>query len=381
MLFLYADSRERLVQMLKDEQIHADAHEVTLAVPLDSIMLSGEREHFGFHDGIAQPRIAGLKADTSQAPKGFAAPKPARTNVPVTAAAIPAGEVILGYPNAYGIIPMTPTVPDRGVAQSLLALAPPDPAEPSHTSRRDLGRNGSYVVFRQLQQDVKAFWQFLDRQAGSDGARRKLLAAKTVGRWPNGAPLVHFDAAEPDRFEMTKANAFWYKDDLAGDRCPIGSHIRRSNPRDGLLPNRADSLLVADRHRLLRRGRAYGPPLAESFDPDDILATDGSGDRGLHFICFNTDLARQFEFVQNTWINSMKFDGLYWEPDPVVAPHLAQHEARHPEEVSRFTFMSAECPVRHRLSDLPRVVTMVGGAYLFMPGLAALRFLSRADVS
>jgi deferrochelatase/peroxidase EfeB len=224
---------------------------------------------------------------------------------------------------------------------------------------------------------VKTFWDYLDRSAGSDAQRRKLLAAKMVGRWPNGAPLVQHPDREPVVADMEKANDFWYKDDLAGDRCPVGAHIRRSNPRDGLYANRADSLIVSNRHRLLRRGRAYGAPLAPSLDPDDFLAVKGdSGDRGLHFVCFNTDLARQFEFVQNTWINSMKFDGLYGDPDPIAAPHVAPSAARHPEEVANFTIQA--CPVRQRVTGLPPVVTMIGGAYLFMPGLKTLRFLAQA---
>jgi len=187
---------------------------------------------------------------------------------------------------------------------------------------------------------------------------------------------VRYPDREPESFDETTANDFWYKSDLAGDRCPVGAHIRRSNPRDGLFPDRADSLLVADRHRLLRRGRAYGRPLAASFDPQDILNGPGDGvDRGLHFICFNTDIARQFEFVQSTWVNNMKFDGLYADRDPVAAPHVDAAAARHDEEVGQFTIQS--CPVRHRVSRLPPFVRMVGGAYLFMPGLKTLEFLAQ----
>jgi hypothetical protein len=196
-----------------------------------------------------------------------------------------------------------------------------------------------------------------------------------VGRWPNGAPLARDPEREPDTFDPKTANDFMYADDLQGNRCPLGAHVRRSNPRDGMGPTPVESLLVSDRHRLLRRGRAYGKPLAESFDPADILATDGSGERGLHFITFNTDISRQFEFVQNTWINSMKFDGLYADPDPVVAPHANPHDpSTRPEEVTDFTVM--KCPVRHRVRGIPRFVSMRGGAYLFMPGLQALRFLA-----
>ncbi|HEX6748040.1 MAG TPA: hypothetical protein VF092_12170 [Longimicrobium sp.] len=360
MLFIFADTPERLQALVDEEAGHAAAAGIKLGDPLGSVMLDGDKEHFGFHDGIAQPRIDGLKSDA---------------DAPSDEPKIPAGEVVLGYPNAYGHYPATPSVPVTEHARTLLAVAPPDPYDTSLGRRLDLGRNGSYLVFRQYAQDVKAFWSFLDAAAGHDPERRKWLGAKMVGRWPNGAPLERHPDREPAQFDEAVGNKFMYGSDLDGGRCPLGSHIRRTNPRDGMGPNPRDSLLVADRHRLLRRGRAYGPPLAPSFDPADILASDGSGERGLHFICFNTDIGRQFEFVQSTWVNSLKFSGLYADPDPVIAPHRdPASQATHPEEVSRFTVQ--RCPVRHQVSELPRFVTVRGGAYLFMPGMKALRYLS-----
>jgi len=360
MLFLFAATPEGLQGLLDEETRYAAAAGITLGAPLGSVMLAGDKEHFGFHDGIAQPRIDGLRASAD-----------APSNEPK----IPAGEVVLGYHNAYGHFPAAPSVPVTEAAGKLFKEAPADPYNTTLGKRLDFGKNGSYVVFRQYAQDVKAFWSFVDQAAHHDAARRKWLAARMVGRWPNGTPLEHApDTEEP--FDAATANKFLYaKDDLYGERCPLGSHIRRTNPRDGMGPTPTESLLVADRHRLLRRGRAYGPPLADSFEPADILKSDGGGERGLHFICFNTDLGRQFEFVQSTWVNSMKFDGLYADPDPVIAPHRdPENPATHPEEVSRFTVQ--QCPVRHRVSGIPRFVTVRGGAYLFMPGLKALKYLS-----
>ena len=337
MLFLFAGDERQLRELLGREDDRARRHRLARHQPLDTVWLSDNKEHFGFHDGIAQPSIAGF------GPEGAAAPG--------SSPEIPAGEVILGYKNAYGEIPLSPT------ASNPTGLGHP----------HDFGRNGSYVVFRQLQQNVKAFWESVDRRAEGHPCDRKRLAAKMVGRWPNGAPLaVHHDC-EPANFDETKANDFWYRDDLDGDHCPIGAHIRRTNPRDGLRPNTTESLKVADRHRLLRRGRTYGQPVSRSFDPDEILRSpdEPEGDRGLHFICFNTDISRQFEFVQSTWMNGAKFDGLYGDPDPIIAPHL---------EPNTFTVQAS--PVRRRYQDMERFVTMVGGAYLFMPGRSALCFLT-----
>ncbi|HEX6371350.1 MAG TPA: hypothetical protein VF006_20695 [Longimicrobium sp.] len=368
MLFLFSDTADGLKAMLEKERGRGAMHGVTLDPPLDSVMLPDDKEHFGFHDGIAQPRIAGLKPDAGES---------ADRSPP-----IPAGEVVLGYPNAYGRLPASPAVRETNLSSALLGDAVPDPFDTraSHR-RRDLGKNGSYVVFRTLDQDVQAFWRFVDGQAEGDAERRKRLAAKMVGRWPNGAPLVWNDEKEPP-FDKKTANAFLYtaNGDQHGGKCPLGAHIRRTNPRDGMAPDPAESLKVSDRHRLLRRGRAYGPPLAGSFDPEAILAAGAEAPepkRGLHFICFNTDIARQFEFVQNTWVNGMKFDGLYADPDPLIAPHTDPAKAVHPEQISNFTEQG--CPVRHRVKGLTRFVTMRGGAYLFMPGLKALEYLAKME--
>jgi Dyp-type peroxidase family len=353
MLFLFAVNAKQLDDLVQTEMKCAQRHGLAPRQPLETVWLPDNKEHFGFHDGIAQPGIAGFGGD------GVAAPE--------SAPEIPAGEVILGYPNAYGVIPLSPTVGENAASAAHLPPIVNDPPGPEPS--RDFGRNGSYVVFRQLDQNVKAFWESVDRRAAGDPGRRRMLAAKMVGRWPNGAPLVKHPCAEPAAFDQKTANDFWYRDDLAGDHCPIGAHIRRTNPRDGLRPDTAESLKVADRHRLLRRGRAYGQPAARSFDPDEILRSEPGRGRGLHFICFNTDISRQFEFVQSTWMNGAKFDGLYGDPDPMIAPHGS----------SPNTFTVQASPVRRRYQDMERFVTTVGGAYLFMPGLNALRFLTAED--
>lgn len=371
MIFLFANDRARLEAELEAERARAGRHGVTLGDALGSIMLNDDKEHFGFHDGIAQPRV-----------RGFRKPDDGESPAP-TESSIPAGEVVLGYENAYGQIPDSPTVPDTRGAREALPQAPVDPDDaPGTPVRMDLGKNGSYVVFRQLEQHVKAFWSYLDAQARHDAARRKMLGAKIVGRWPNGAPLVRHPESEPETFDRATANDFMYSgewDDLRGDKCPLGAHIRRTNPRDGMQPGPAGSLLVADRHRLLRRGRAYGEPVTTSFDPAEILASEKPDTgRGLHFICFNTDLGRQFEFVQSTWVNNMKFNGLYGDADPLIGPHQDPHDSTvPPEQVTQLT--EQRCPVRHRVHGIPRFVTTVGGAYFFMPGMRALNYLARLD--
>jgi Dyp-type peroxidase family len=301
----------------------------------------GRAEHFGFHDGISQPRLEGI---------GGAEHGDDQT--------LRAGEVVLGYPDEYGLYALRPMVGAPGDPSGKL---PPD-AEggPQH----DLGRNGSYLVFRQLEQDVQGFWRYVDHAAAGHGrppgAEMRLeLASKLVGRWPGGAPLVL--SPHSDDPALADSNDFRYHTaDPYGQRCPLGSHVRRANPRDSLdpRPGTARSIEVANHHRLLRRGRSYGPRLPI----DDALEREPDNTpRGLYFICLNTNLSRQFEFVQQTWVRSPKFAGLYDEPDPILAG-------------GSFTIPTES--VRRRLLDVPRFVTVRGGAYFFLPGIRAVRYLA-----
>jgi deferrochelatase/peroxidase EfeB len=169
------------------------------------------------------------------------------------------------------------------------------------------------------------------------------------------------------------ANRFGYhKSDPQGLRCPLGAHIRRSNPRDSLdpAPGTAASLAVNATHRLLRRGRTYGPPLSTSFDPDEILQADEGEERGIHFICINANITRQFEFVQRSWINNSQFDGLLDETDPLLGTR------RLPSGRPTDNFSIPGCPVRQRISGLPTFVVVRGGAYFFLPSLSAIRYLA-----
>jgi len=304
---------------------------------LDTAPLAGT-EPFGFHDGISQPLIAELGPPDQPGP-------PLHT--------VRAGEFVLGYQNQYGQVAESPTVAAADDPGQLLPRTP-DPA------LADLGRNGSYLVLRQLAQDVDGFWRFVDQAIRSDGQADPdagtRLAAKMVGRWPNGTPLTLSPQHPAD--DLADANDFAYADaDAAGQGCPLGAHIRRANPRDALDPDTGpdQSLRSANRHRLLRRGRAYG-------DPSD------PGERGIHFICLNANIARQFEFVQHTWLNNPKFAGLYDDTDPLVATHQG--------DAGR-TFTVQAHPFRQRVTGLPAFVTVKGGAYFFLPGIRALRFLAR----
>jgi Dyp-type peroxidase family len=295
----------------------------------------GAKEHFGFHDGISQPVLEGL-------------PKQGRPDDTIST-----GEVLLGYPNGYGLYT------DRPLLSAEPGSTGPLPPDPSGSGRRDLGRNGTYLVFRQLTQDVEGFWTFVDRATRRpDGTREEAgatwLASKMVGRWPSGAPLLLAPSADDP--SLADANDFrYFQADADGRRCPVGSHVRRSNPRDSLDPRPGSdaSVAVGKRHRIVRRGRSYGSP-------------DGTEERGLLFVCLCANIARQFEFIQHSWVNNPKFAGLYDDADPLIGAH----------ERTGATFTVQEAPVRRKFHGLPRFVSVRGGGYFFLPGLSALRYLT-----
>ena len=332
-------------------------------------------EHFGFNDGIGQPVIEGSGSKERQFDRTGHATE------------LKPGEFILGYTDTYGRPAPSPMVdPARDPKRLLPSVRQPAPLtgapsalagvgkrlmparrDPAAAAApRDLGRNGTYLVFRQIAQHVAEFWKFLDEasggpdgQGGPDAAVR--LGAKIVGRWPSGAPLVKYPLRDPfaGRDELTNENDFEYADrDPHGFACPIGSHIRRSNPRDSLGPNREAALASARRHRILRRGRPYGDRPA---DP----RVDDRAPRGLLFICLNSDIERQFEFIQQTWINNRVFAGLYNESDPLIGNQ---------DRTARIATIQQN-PLRTRVAGLRPFLTVRGGAYFFLPGRTALRYL------
>jgi len=321
-------------------------------------------EPFGFRDGIAQPRIRGFNDSGG--------------------ASVPAGEFILGHKNHYALIAPTPVVGGELDPQNLL----PPLANPYHAGKhwRDLGRNGSYLVYRKLQQNVAGFWQFMKREAEridgrAEPARMIWVAAKCVGRWPSGAPLALTPNADDAR--LANRDDFLYAGDAHGFACPMGAHVRRTNPRDMLPPYPAQqSLNMSKAHRILRRGRVYGAPL---FDPmwlqraltdterDQLLnLTDDGTPRGIHFLCVNASIKSQFEFIQQSWCNNPRFGALNDNPDPLLGNALPD------QAPSRMSIPGK--PKGIRTAELPHFVTVRGGGYFFVPSLAAMRFMGALAV-
>jgi Dyp-type peroxidase family len=355
MVMLYAVDAQRLQQAVDDIQQALPVAGLNLLQRLDTEALPQQKEHFGFQDGIAQPYIAEFDSNAKDNAKGVAL-----------------GEFVLGYENAYGYYTQRPKIDAKLDVQNCL------PVDLEGSALKDLGKNGTYLVFRQLQQDVAGFWRWLQQMGEQADIDPVKLASKMVGRWPSGAPLVK--APDEDRPDLADMDAFAYHDeDADGHRCPLGAHIRRTNPRDSLPPEPGSekSMAFSDRHRLLRRGRPYGAPLDASMSPTVFLKKIAEGkadtqERGLHFICLNANITRQFEFVQYTWANNPNFNGLYQDPDPLIGSRgrVAQ---RLPGATDDFTLQA--CPVRQKITGLPEFVRTRGGAYFFLPSKSALQFL------
>jgi Dyp-type peroxidase family len=282
----------------------------------DCHILPGEREPFGFKDGISHPAI-----------DGSGIPGTNSLEVPLKG-----GEFVLGYPDE---ISETPMIPQPDV----------------------LTRNGSFVAFRKLYQRVADFRRYI-KSAATSPEDEELIAAKMMGRWRSGAPLALCPMADDPAIgdDPHRNNAFLFRaDDDIGYKTPLGSHIRRTNPRD------ADVAGVPRIHRMIRRGTGYGPAL-----PDGVMEDDGA-DRGIMFAFVGANLGRQFEFVQKEWVNASDFFSGPLEKDPVIGS----------SDGGAFTIPRR--PIRRQLQGLPRFVITRGGEYCFLPGLRALRWLGELD--
>lgn len=369
MVMLFAEQKQLAAFRDKSTRGWSVAFEEPRWLPTENL---DDKEPFGFKDGISQPQVDWEHTR----------PTPC-TQLDYTNLVAP-GEFLLGYRNEYGKITDRPLLAsDETTADLLPATDAP--------GRKDLGVNGTYLVMRQLEQDVRKFWQFAHAQAEGDAAKAEQLATAMVGRHRDGTPLVPIqdEAIAGIDEENAKKNRFTFDSDPAGVRCPFGAHIRRANPRIPDYPGRPgffaklrtllgfgpggfrDDLMSSVRfHRILRRGREYGKELlpAEALSP----APPNDPPRGLYFICLNANILRQFEFLQNAWMMSTKFSGLTDESDPLLG-----HRQPIPgcPVTGNFT-LPVDGSLRKRVAGLPPFVTVRGGAYFFLPSLRALRYLA-----
>ncbi|WP_019972863.1 peroxidase [Mycobacterium sp. 141] len=270
-------------------------------------------DHFGFRDRLSQPVMKGSGEEPT----------------PGSGDPLEPGEFVLGYPDENGPVTLLP---------------PPE-----------LSRNGSYLAYRRLEEYVAVFRDYL-REHSETPEGEHLLAAKFMGRWRSGAPLVLAPRRDDPELgsDPMRNNNFNYKEmDPLGYACPLGSHARRLNPRD--------TAHNMNRRRMIRRGATYGPALPDGA-PDDGV------DRGIAAFIICADLVRQFEFAQNVWINDKAFHELGNEHDPICGT-----------QDGTLDFTVPKRPIRKVYKGLPAFTRLRGGAYFFLPGLRALHHLASLE--
>jgi Dyp-type peroxidase family len=309
------------------------------------------REPFGFVDGVSQPVM-----------RGTGRHKPGMKDQHI----IEPGEFILGYPDGLGTYPQSPKVKaiadphnDLYAASEEWPEQRPDFSKSLAPATRDLGKDGSFMVIRQLEQDVEGFHKYVDKavkQLNSGPCPlpvdSRWVGAKMVGRWDDGSSLVRnqYEPRTNRKPDARPDNDFLYgKEDPQGLRCPYGAHIRRANPRESQDPKSKEQIDITNRHRILRAGRVY----------------EEDGKKGLMFICLNGDIERQFEFIQQTWSLAKTFHGLESETDPFINDM---------GDDSRYTIPMIDGA--RTITGLKNFVTTKGGGYFFVPGKQAMRFLS-----
>lgn len=285
-------------------------------------------EHFGYTDGFGNPEYLGVERSSQ--------PGQGKLNPDGTWAPLATGELLLGYADEAGELPVAP-VPHL------------------------LASNGTFMVYRKLHQNLATFRAYLDKQASVYAGGKEKLAAKFIGRWRDGTPLElspdHPDAAIAQ--DPNRSTNFTYGADADGSRCPMGAHIRRVHPRDAFGFNGR----LINRRRITRRGLPYGPFAAEGEPVSD------ADERGVIFMALNASLSRQFEFVQQQWVQYGNDARLGNDKDAL----MGQHGGR-----GRFVVQGDTNPANPPFlcSDLPDFVELRGGDYFFLPSITALGMIA-----
>ena len=299
------EHREYLLQQ-------CDGVKVLSSLDLEAIPpVTYAHEHFGYRDRLSQPCIEGMGKEPT----------------PGSGPAIKPGEFFLGYPDEEG--------PPVGLPQPEI-----------------LSRNGSYVAYLRMEEHVGVFRDFLCKH-GDTPEQQEWVAAKLMGRWRSGAPLL----LSPDKDnpelggDMQRNNNFDYTImDPYDYECPLDANNRRMNP--------SDTAVNMPRRKMIRRVATYGPPL-----PEDKL--DDGVERGIAVFVGCANLVRQFEFAMSVWANDPDFHELDKERDPTSG-----------SQDDTFDMTIPKRPIRKKITGLPSFTTIRGGAYFFLPGIRALRYLS-----
>jgi Dyp-type peroxidase family len=302
----------------------------------------GRKEHFGFTDGISGTAFEGVPIPASNTPREGTGDGKVLGDGSVRPLAL--GELLFGYKDESDEYPLAP--------------------EPEA-----FAKNGTFLVVRKLKQSVQLFRDYLDKEGKAYPGGKEKLAAKFVGRWRDGTPLVlRPDGPDPNlAADGERNNDFRYAGDTEGQRCPLGAHMRRARPRDAMTVQdrmgKPTGSRLTDRRRIVRRGLPYGP-----WAPEDRPITDDI-ERGILFMALNVDIERQFEFIQQQWLNYGNHFLQSNDKDVLLGNHDGTGKA--------VIQASSGDDIPHLCTHLPRFVEVRGGEYFFVPGMTAMRLLAK----
>lgn len=367
MVLLAADDRNDLANLLSGilsqlpksglSLIHIQSGE---APPDDA----APNEQFGFRDGVSQPGIKGFTASIGTDPTQGA---------PGQDLLWP-GEFVLGYFTQIGVTDPTFDGPNQHPG-------------PKSSNGPAWSENGSFLVFRKLEQDVAGFRNSIRANAAALNVDPEVLGAKVVGRFRTGCPMEKPKSApntldsndgDPSKVDAQylqemHINNFEYKADLPGTFAPRSAHVRKAYPRDEQFLDSSGTVIEdstlnesdTQTHRILRRGIPFGSYMEI---PGTGLAsefTDDGVSRGLLFLCYQRSIKDQFEFIQTKWVNEHNFPQAGDGADPVMAQAKVD---------------AMQCPFKGQSApttfDLRHFVTTNGGEYFFQPSISALHLLS-----
>ena len=297
-------------------------------------------EHFGFKDGISQPGV-----------RRFSHPDPTNkqdSEHPGAFLIFP-GEFVLGYP-----------------MQGALNASSPAPSQPANPlPAPSWMKDGSFMTFRRLNQDVLGFkGQVIEQMGNLQAAQpsvtisQDLMGAKLVGRWASGTPV---DLAPTQDSGNVSSNNFEFANDGSGQRCPLFAHIRKVYPRS--------DQETAAHHRILRRGIPFGQP----FDPSGGPGGGVNDERGLLFIAFMADIENQFEFLQTAWVNSPFFPDGSTGHDPVIGVPSGDGNIRFHHAGANNADLTVPL-------GAPQFVQTTGAVYAFAPSLPTLSELANGKL-
>ncbi|KAI0869682.1 hypothetical protein GGS24DRAFT_511698 [Hypoxylon argillaceum] len=320
------NSLDKIKGIFRVDRRDATIEEVTLLAGHTRPGAESGHEHFGFNDGLSQPAVKDVDAGVTSEPN------------------------------------------ENPVRQGIILLG----REGDSVKRPSWALDGSFLAFRYLKQLVPEFNAFLEANAlkdvpsppaPGDPTGAELLGARLVGRWKSGAPVD----LTPLRDDPALAHSEDFRFDQTNqERCPFAAHIRKTNPRSDLPPGATET------HRMIRRGIAFGPEVTHEEKRAKRSSDDEQLERGLLFVCYQSNLFDGFQFLQKTWANNNMFPptakAVPPVPVPGIDPIIGVGTPR--EMVGASPDISAS---NQELDFTAKWVIPRGGEYFFSPSISALK--------